>query len=511
MGRGEPALERHLQTAGLAVPFIAVGDRHALGRASDRHARRPHTFGGDSGGGDSGDGLAGSEGGAGDGPEFYDESGEDLLDMAREGKPYVGWVTLRKECNKKLVTSRVKLGPGSRRQYHSQWDRRKENDKKETRKPGSLDVARLSTELTADPTGVGFGFGGVEPGVLHAHGKLHEVHKVSYSIGLSGPYLLHVRLRQQAMPIPGSPFLLDVAPAPAHGHASRLPLGPIKGMVGQGADAGCEAVLRTADKMGNMCIKGGAEVQISCDNDGVETEVSDKGDGSYVLKWRSKYSGSFKTFVTIDKIDCLGSPTTILLTSSTPELSKSELSGNGLKSAVAGDQTSIKIKFVDQYANVAIPPESMRFGMAFLKEKEKLSAAAACHPFEQEWEAGDTGICELKYVATQAGACGLHVWCDPNSSDERIPLPGSPFTLSVGAGKASPGSRWSTRGRRSSRRKSHSTRVTRARTTTPSYSTQAIRSASARKSSTNTATPRLSRRGRSMWSTSRRTMRSARR
>lgn len=85
----------------------------------------------------------------------------------------------------------------------------------------------------------------------------------------------------------------------------------------------------------------------------------------------------------------------------------------------------------------------MKLGLAFLKEKEKLAAASASVPFELQWEAGDTGVCELRYAAIQAGTCALHVWCEPGttvagyeSQGERVPLPGSPFTLTVGTGKA---------------------------------------------------------------------------
>ena len=67
-----------------------------------------------------------------------------------------------------------------------------------------------------DPTGVGFAFGGVSPGYLHAKGQLHEVHRVAYSVDRVGKYLLHVRLRKLARPVAGSPFALVVAPGPAH-------------------------------------------------------------------------------------------------------------------------------------------------------------------------------------------------------------------------------------------------------------------------------------------------------
>lgn len=40
-------------------------------------------------------------------------------------------------------------------------------------------------------------------------------------------------------------------------------------------------------------------------------------------------------------------------------------------------------------------------------------------------------------MCTQAGVCKLHVWCDPQSKDERIAFPGSPFHLIVSPGAAS--------------------------------------------------------------------------
>lgn len=168
----------------------------------------------------------------------------------------------------------------------------------------------------------------VEPGILHAHGQLHEVHKVSYSIGLAGEYLLHVRLRQQAMPIPGSPFFLTVTPGGAHGHSTRLPSGATRGNVGLQPEDGCEMHLVTADKMGNRCIEGGAALEVLVEQvreseakgtgsspkgadaknkperaadrmehseSNVGTDVEDHHDGTYTIRWRSKYSGTFRS------------------------------------------------------------------------------------------------------------------------------------------------------------------------------------------------------------------------
>ena len=360
-----------------------------------------------------------------------------------EKKWSVGWVTLAKE-GRKLVTSRVKLDPGARRRHMQQWALRKANDRSGAGNKSADGVVIPSTmlkfdaslELKADPLGIGFGFGGVEPGTLHAHGQLHEVHRVSYSIGLAGEYLLHVRLRQQALALPGSPFKLTVRPGAAFAKSTRLPEGTIRGMVGTGSDAGCMRELRTADKMGNMCIVGGALVKLLVEEDDVETEVVDRGDGTYQLRWKSKLSGHFKTHITIDGEDVIGSPTSFSLTSSTPALSNSSLKGDGLKTAVAGKPTTISIKFVDQYSNTALPGKDFQFGMSIGKDKDKL-AHAKPHAFEGQWEPGETGIYFLTYKPTQAGTCELHVWCDPNAKGERVPFPGSPFHVAVSPGVAS--------------------------------------------------------------------------
>ena len=149
----------------------------------------------------------------------------------------------------------------------------------------------------ADPKRIGFAYGGVYPGRLHAKGQLIDEHEVSFSIGTRGTYLLHVRLREphvgdagvgyvgggglisggeDAWEIPGSPFLLHVAPGSAYPLATQIPPHelPLKGgpNVTQGAlpkgmaSAGavdrysCTLLLVSRDKMGNACDTGGGSV-----------------------------------------------------------------------------------------------------------------------------------------------------------------------------------------------------------------------------------------------------------
>jgi len=360
----------------------------------------------------------------------------------------IGWVTLMKEGRVKLVSSRVQLGPGSRRQYSSQWERQRHTKQALADPKPSVDAGVLiEREVGADPSGIGFGFGGVEPGTLHAHGELHEVHRVSYALSLAGTYFLHVRLRHQALPLPGSPFKLVVRPGAACARTSRLLPGVLRGKVGGDADSGCQQTLQCADQVGNECIAGGAPVEVRCFTEdglvaapGMETTVTDLKDGTYTIRWRSKFSGKFRASVQIGDEDVRGSPVQIALVSSTPELNKSELSGGGLTGAVAGERSHFRIKFVDAFGNIALPGPSLKFGLVLEKERQKLTAATESMQFEGVWEKGDTGVYKIQFVAKAAGSCSLHVWCDlePHPGERtRTAFPGSPFSFVVVAGPAS--------------------------------------------------------------------------
>ena len=59
------------------------------------------------------------------------------------------------------------------------------------------------------------------------------------------------------------------------------------------------------------------------------------------------------------------------LTSTTPDLNKSEISGKGLHTAIAGIPSKFQLKFFDQYSNAAVPGSTSKFGLALLKSGEK--------------------------------------------------------------------------------------------------------------------------------------------
>ena len=263
---------------------------------------------------------------------------------------------------------------------------------------------------------------------------------------------------------------------------------------------GCQVTLHAMDTMGNLCTSGGARVECDCVVSGsgvggkatpdarVECSVTDHGDGTYLLQWTSKVSGTYEAHVLVDGLQIVGSPSPLQMVADIPDLTKAELSGSGLEQATAGKYATFSIACKDRYGNSARPTAHMRFEMVTLpavedpnaaaersggkdrKSKEDLSGGgggggasgkktkddvrgpewvarwkgAEAHPHTSTW-VEEEGVAELliKYALQAAGDLELHVWCindDPSvlrgAKAEREALPGSPFSLHCRAGKA---------------------------------------------------------------------------
>lgn len=135
----------------------------------------------------------------------------------------LGWVTVAKQGTYNIAP-RTELRAGKRQEAIVQWLRRLTADKLDQlahRKPEwSADgtkqfdsykpLVRHASEVFRTQErgmvrdGVGFAYGGVEPGRLHAHGNPVAIHKVYYSVAAVGRYKLHVGLRAQVTETEGS-------------------------------------------------------------------------------------------------------------------------------------------------------------------------------------------------------------------------------------------------------------------------------------------------------------------
>ena len=185
-------------------------------------------------------------------------------------------------------------------------------------------------DIDGDPLGAGFAYGGVTGGRgADADGTQPVDHLVHFSIGRPGHYLLHVRLRTGAA-LPGSPFALTVRSGVPHPLSTFLPAEaqPLHGYLKleggdrkrdrksspESAAASCTLRLLLRDKMGNLCDSGSAAVTCGCmgrDGELVESEVTDRGDGSYDLRWYVPQARAYQAYVKLDGLHVIGSPTTM--------------------------------------------------------------------------------------------------------------------------------------------------------------------------------------------------------
>jgi len=320
-------------------------------------------------------------------------------------------------------------------------------------------------ELSVDP--LGFAFGGVDPGTLHAHGKLVKVHSAHFSVGKAGLYKLHVGLRQQMLPLPGSPFDLLVEPGYAYAASSVLPVSslPLSGVASEDWHQGL--IFSSADTLSNACKKGGADVLMRLalntkvaareqtkdkDSDGdkklVDCDVVDRSDGTYELKWRSNTAGVFPIDVLLDGSHVVGSPIELHVRPAQPAVEKMVVSGAGMSEAVAGIEAVLQVRVADRFGNLfeagsfsegsggAPTRFPYEFGLVLSSAgaevknttSQKTKAAKGNEKAEGVKRAKEDplkapsiqfigqmsgSVYEIRYVAQEAGMMDLHLWATP--------------------------------------------------------------------------------------------------
>ena len=381
-----------------------------------------------------------------------------------------GWINAERAGVELLARPHERVDVGLLRQHGTLWERRKATDKVMAKLQSSAsgegrDMVGMSTqakaelkagptmehELNSDRSGIGFAFGGVEPGTLHARGQVVKFHTVRFSIGLARKYWLHIGLRGQSLRLPGSPFLLEVTPGVAHARSSPLPLDtstPVAGVVAAVGGLSCSMIVALCDRVGNRCTSGGAQLESHVQpatsaaaggkrQDNSQTVLSkciDLNDGTYRVEWQGQGAGTYNASLMISSVHLVGSPFTLTLQAGPPDVDNIVVSGEGLVSALAGKPALICLFCKDSFDNVATHMEGMSFGLQLLpkdrRDSDKLtvdSMAFESSFIQQEFE--------IRYAAREAGDFALHLWTDSGSS--RRFLPGSPFAVRVSGVSAS--------------------------------------------------------------------------
>lgn len=342
----------------------------------------------------------------------------------------IGWVTVAKD-GKDMVTWQQQLNAHDRQWHIRTWASRKQIDSNMVSVKNSHMIrTALRNETACDETGVGFAFGGVEPGRLHGHGRVHEVHKVQYSISKVGTYKLHVGLREQMIPLPGSPFELTVVPGEARGVSTVLPAGlslPLRGPVGSSEQdgGGIELVLHTCDLSGNFCHQGGATVHSRCSLPEVIAKVTDLEDGRYRLTWASSAAGSCEAHIEIghgkDAEPISGSPILLVFEAAVPDLTRTSVS----LGAAAGDAMEVdagrpavaQLCLHDQYDNVcgAGVCNHINFGYTLVASGEANGKSkwnrqdVPSEAYKGSWK---DGLYLMEFALSTAGSWQMFLWAE---------------------------------------------------------------------------------------------------
>ena len=363
------------------------------------------------------------------------------LPLPAKEQPRYGWVTVAKDGQQCVSNFVEKLEPRERQRMAKHWKHRITiSSERERARSLAMDGDKLSRskgdadsididemvrsrnafiqELEMDPRRICFAYGGIHPGRAGAKGRLFNMHTVTYAVGAAGQYELHVCLRRDSSPLPGSPFALVVSPGPAYPMACKLPL-PLLGTfelvksedgMGNNARCACRVVFQTRDKMGNPCTTGGAHVQVGggASSGGVQSKCTDLGNGKYDLEFLSDASsGAQEVYVKIDGLHVIGSPTKLRLTSATPDVAKSEVLSISNK-VEAGTVTKVRIKCKDSGGNPALG-HALLFGVTLISVADKVSEWEHCPASPTRQSAAGEEL-ELCYAPTIAGECKVYLW-----------------------------------------------------------------------------------------------------
>ena len=122
-----------------------------------------------------------------------------------------------------------------------------------------------------------------------------------------------------------------------------------------------------------------------------------------------------------------------------PELPRTVIDADVLKTAVAGTPARVALRFFDAHGNLASPGEAFRVYAGDSQEpKRKVTDVKPSESLEVVWGEHGSGEATLSFVPVHAGNQELHVWADMGEHVGRVALPGSPFPMHVSAGQPTP-------------------------------------------------------------------------
>lgn len=125
-------------------------------------------------------------------------------------------------------------------------------------------------------------------------------------------------------------------------------------------------VVHAADRMGNLCQKGGDTLEATEPSGHVVCVASDLGNGRYEIDWRAEVTGSYYMHITIAGSHVCGSPLEVVMLPANPDAEQCEVVGTGLHRALAGRHAHFRVKSKDIFGNSTLPDLNMVFGLCIV-------------------------------------------------------------------------------------------------------------------------------------------------
>eukprot|EP00002_Diphylleia_rotans_P007559 TRINITY_DN1718_c0_g1_i12.p1 TRINITY_DN1718_c0_g1~~TRINITY_DN1718_c0_g1_i12.p1 ORF type:complete len:2907 (+),score=415.17 TRINITY_DN1718_c0_g1_i12:4370-13090(+) len=238
-----------------------------------------------------------------------------------------------------------------------------------------------------------------------------------------------VRVTLGGIDVFGSPFRLDVDAGDVYGFSCTA-----EGTGLTSAIAGCRSsfTVKTFDRFLNPCEAGGKgeslQVALVGSSGTIDALVTDNNDGSYLVDYLSKKSGTYSMFVKYGGDHIKGSPFRIVVEIAPTCASECHIVGEFLQEYFAGIESTFTIQARDENRN-----ERNEGGDTFqVFMIEKCEADLKAMTKIQKILDNQDGTYEVMFVCTKMGSYELHAMHDGSH------IKGSPFHFKVKSSALSP-------------------------------------------------------------------------
>jgi filamin len=235
-------------------------------------------------------------------------------------------------------------------------------------------------------------------------------YKATYVPTVTGDYKVHVEF--DGKEVKNSPFAVKVVPA--SGSAANT-VAEGDGLQKATAGAPEKIHVQVKDRFDNKVVKGGDAVaaKLHSGEKEVPVEVKDNNDGTYSLTYDAKEAGEYTLDITLGGENIKDSPFHPVVSPAGNDPSQTEITGDGLKTVVAGETGNFHAQAKDHLGN------------KLQKGGNALTAKFSADNVPVDVKDNGDGTYNGSYVPTVTGEFKLDVHFDGKE------VPHSPFTVTV--------------------------------------------------------------------------------